>query len=632
LEVFADPRRHVMGVPSLNHVARIATGLAFGLCLMSITRADEPPAKTGIPPAKSAGEFAGFTFLKDRPDDEFLDFPMEAPAGLVGKRLQVRVTESGGRTWLLPVYVVQDVRLPAAGGTTATVVLADALYHPEFERAVSAAMKVKFGNNWSKAVPVDNRVAATLRVTVGDEEAPLATVRFKREAAKKQLTLTFPLDSAAAKRLATAPRESIGLTFEETYRGRFTDAEVVATATVTSTAATNFVNNLRPDARGQTATLLVSIGGGVDQQVSVRSAFARQVGVEVWTKEGTSPNPTLVDNLVTKLFAGITEEKSLGDKPNEQVVTFLTANGLKATASLGTFRELKDQWKKERESGTKSADSGSEKDRTKRSGEAEASGFQVFSAKVKFEAEDERERTWVTSRENQARALDEVMKGISGELPLAVLSADQVQKIASRADSVQTVTTGSFRDGRKAMRHPQSLAEAFEVVEARAAPKSEAEKRRDALAKTTADLDAARKAAAAALTARDAVSADNKPHEDRLPGLQRQAAGAKAAAAAESQAIDAYVAGRPREVKLPGAVITYDPDKDQALQARRRALAGQQQAAAALEAEAAALEKNLVSMRAKLAAAEKAVADAKSEVVRLEAKKAALEQLAREDR
>ncbi|MBX9623628.1 MAG: hypothetical protein K2X82_07420 [Gemmataceae bacterium] len=607
--------------------------LAVGVFRVPGARADDPPAKADTSGTKPGGEFAGFTFVKDRPDDEFLDFPKDAPPDLAGKRLQVRVTESGGRKWVLPMYVVQNVRVPGPGETAATVVLTDALYHPEYERAVATAMTAKYGRDWSKAVPIDNRVATILRLTVGDDEVPLSTYRFKREVGRPdgRIDLTFPLDPTAAGRLAAAPRGSVGLTFEETYRGMFTEAELRATATVASTAATNFVNNFRPDARGQRATLLVSIGGGVDNRVSVRSQFTRHVAAEVWTKEGTSPNSTQVDAMVTKLFAGVTEEKSLGDKPNEAVVTFLTANGVKATASLGTYKGLKDQWKKETDSLKEDESARAWEQRRKRAVEGKGWGVEA-----KFEMEDEDKTSAMDRFKRQFRAMDEVMKSIDGELPVAVLSADQVQQVASRADSVLTVTTGSFRDGRKAMRHPQSLAEAF--------PKSESEKRREALAKASAELAAAREARAVAATARDAVAAENKPHEERLDGLKKRAAEASGAVASAAKAVKE----REEEVRQDfenrskNSVVKVKPEfKEQHIrrlieQDGRKAeldaaLKTHTRTAETWAAEVATNDKTLAPMRNKLATAEKAVADAKAEVTRLEAKKAALEQLARED-
>ena len=72
--------------------------------------------------------------------------------------------------------------------------------------------------------------------------------------------------------------------------------------------------------------------------------------MEVWTAKGKAVHQTLVDKVTANLFAGIMEDVSLAKQQNEAGVTFLTANGLKATASIGTFKGLKAQWRKDRDS------------------------------------------------------------------------------------------------------------------------------------------------------------------------------------------------------------------------------------------------------------------------------------------
>lgn len=421
---------------------------------------DPPKVRAADPPR---AEDAHFTFVEDRPRDELLTLVPGGPTD--PSTLRVRLTTSAQTIWLLPAYHVGAVALPSAtdAAPVVRIVLRDALYDNGLDAAITRAMTLEYGKGgWKKAVPTGNRVVVTLRVKDGDREERLGTVRVLREVGQKELELAFRLTTAAAVRVRAVRPADLGLTFEETYYGRFTDPDLEAAVSVGTSAATDFANKLGATRKGERAVLLAAVGGGVNNRVTVQQVLGRQIRMEVLTAHDKSVNPQLVDSIVAKLFAGVAEETTLAKAKDDTAVTFLMANGLRATASIGTFKGLREQWKKDRDELYKQAATRKDKGRDKIGGELSAEAFEVFSSTIKFDYETEHDRESSDSFESHVRAMDEVMKAIDGELPVAVLNADQVQRVATRASSLTEIRTGSFRYGQKLMVHNQSLAAYFE--------------------------------------------------------------------------------------------------------------------------------------------------------------------------
>jgi hypothetical protein len=434
-----------------------------------IATADEPPKSKDGPSVPKAG---------DRGSDEDADFHIkpglaikqhylelegDLPVKVPGKRLQIRLSEAANKYWLLPVYIVKELKLPEkpVDGQAAVLTLCDALYHPEMEAAIRKAMDAKFGKDkWDYGTPIDDRARVTLWVKSADEHIPLTEARFAREADQATLTISFPGDSEMSKRLAKTDPSQLGITFAETYRGRFRELDLTATVQVSSIAAAAFQNKLDSVPEGGRATLLVMIGGGVEQKLAAEQYFARKVAVEVLTREGKEVNQTFLDGIVGKLFANLQDEVNLAKQRDDTVVTFLFSNGLKATASIGTFKGIKDQLRTEAARIAEYANSESSKDRSKRDVETGGSfGYGPLSASGNLNVrwEDEKERAHSRSQKMETRDVLDMAKAIEGELPVAVLNARQFQTLTSRAASELNFNLGTFRDGRKTLTFRQSF-------------------------------------------------------------------------------------------------------------------------------------------------------------------------------
>ena len=406
---------------------------------------------------------ADFYILPGIPFEEtFLDLPGQLPPEFPDRQILVRDAQAGGRHWLLPVYVVKELRIPDRLSATehVTLTLYDALYHPQMQSVIHKAMDASFKDNWQQGKPIDNRVEVTLWVKVADEHSPLAVARFSREAGQPKIIIPFDVDATSAERLAKADRSQLGLTFSEPYRGRYRQVDLTATLNTAYSTALAFQNKLDSDRNGQKAMLLVTIGGGVNQNLAVQQYFGRQVTIEVLTREGKEVNQTLVDNIVGRLFTGLQDEVNLGRQRDEQVVTFLLANGLKATASIGTFKGIKDQLRTEAERLTEKANSLATKDRAKRDIETSVNGSFLGiggGGSMNVRWEDEHERASSESSKLQTRDLMDMAKAIEGELPVAALNANQLQALTTRVQSGLQLDIGTFRDVRRTLESRMSL-------------------------------------------------------------------------------------------------------------------------------------------------------------------------------
>ena len=244
--------------------------------------------------------------------------------------------------------------------------------------------------------------------------------------------------------LKDADLSQLGLTFSETYRGRFQRDNLNATLNVASDYALIFKNLLSTDPTGQKATLLVAIGGGVDQTLAVQNYFSRRVEIDVKKREGSQVNPSLIKYLIDRLFTGLYNGNfDLSKRNTEEVVTFLFANGLKATATMGKFKTIVDKLKTEkivsRRLRTRSPRGTQQK---MKSMSVENSAFWGSAVKtpstVKWKKLNERSSS--ESLKLQSHDFVDMAKAIEGELPVAVMDARNCKGIdRSRGNDVMSI-------------------------------------------------------------------------------------------------------------------------------------------------------------------------------------------------
>jgi hypothetical protein len=153
-------------------------------------------------------------------------------------------------------------------------------------------------------------------------------------------------------------------------------------------------------------------------------------------------------------------------------VSFITANGLRATASLGTFKALKNQWRKEVEKDEDRSREEKKHDKDKIDTEVGANTF-LGGGHVHFEHENEQDRSFNQTNKLRTHDINDVTKAIDGELPVAVLNADQIQRIVSQAGTSLSLTKGTFKKGQKRLMYQLSLQSMFKENKVLAAGKEE---------------------------------------------------------------------------------------------------------------------------------------------------------------
>lgn len=405
---------------------------------------ENPASKESKPDAKKLDTerlpSGRFSFVKDRHDDEILKLSHD-------KSIFIRVTDSDGGKWLLPVYEVAEMTLPKPRDTnpTMTVKMIDSLLGPQAEM-IELAMDSKYGKGWNKATPTQNVVDVWLTLTVGKKMERLARDSFIRTPNKHEHHLKFSLTTETAARLLAADGANFGLCFEENYNGTFAETDLKASVSVAQSVATQFKNKLGKTAEGKEAMLLVAIGGHINNTVNVDQLLGRQVIMGIMMNRNKPVNQTLIDNLLTKLFDGVKSEIELSKEKDNTIVTYVTSNGIRATSSIGTIKRISDAVKKENESKNRT-----ERTRTwLRKVGTTAKGdalFGIASAEFKLDLEDG--GTNIDNEDKWARALSDMTAAVDGELPTACLTHDQVQKVVANASSVTTVDIGSFVEGQK---------------------------------------------------------------------------------------------------------------------------------------------------------------------------------------
>src|SRR5262249_36103147 len=194
----------------------------------------------------------------------------------------------------------------------------------------------------------------------------------------------------------------------------------------------------------------------------------------------------------------------------------------------GTFKSLKDYAKKETQD--KSDQSEREKTHELRSGSVDVDttiGPILSKNKTKVTWHNENDRDWAKTDKVEAYRLDEILKTIDADIPVAALDAKQLQNVASRTESEFKVGLGTFQDGQKTLVQDLSMQSLFASPAAKKA-KTQEEVDKEALEAAEEAVKKAREQLDKACEKREAIRVDNKVHEDRLAALKAQLPGVTA--------------------------------------------------------------------------------------------------------
>lgn len=392
----------------------------------------------------------------------------------------------GTKSWVLPVYLSQNVVLHREEAdkraTRVIVTILDAFNDPELSAGIEEAVDTRLNKaTWDRAEPQNGKVEVTLWIDENGEHRKLGSTRFTRSAGATKHVLDFQINHANTLKLVTDTVENqgavlskLGLTFRENYLVQYAVTDLSLSLRTTQQTAVDFENLVAPDQQGRKPALFVAFGGNVKSNLAIRQLFQRRVEMQILQRQGAEINPTLVDNLVGKLFAGLEKEVDLAKLKDDTVVTFMFGNGFKITQSIGEFKAIKDQIKTEVERRQKnsSADSGKTRDKTKNVTDGKASVLAgLFSSDYREEEEEEHEKEWAVSRsaESETKDASDLVRALDGTLPVVALGAEQMQKLKSNSETVWDVELKNFRRGTKGFSSPVSFQQFVGTVEAKKA-------------------------------------------------------------------------------------------------------------------------------------------------------------------
>jgi len=276
------------------------------------------------------------------PETDFLDLG----GTFAEKSVPVWYKRHGASTWAFPVFAVEKVEVTR---DQLAVRVRDCLNDPVVKRVIEEQLRAKYtGDALQLVVPSKQDLQVGLYINSNGRREVIASQTVSRATGQRYLPLKpFPLDDAAIAQLQGERVKFAGLVFAAPFYGKFAQNDLTVTSTVSRTLVQKFKSALSSDPRGQKATLLVAFGGTVDQEVAIQHMVKSEARVQISIRKGASVAPELLKSIIDSVFAGLSEGKKFDASMEREVVTFVFSNGMRATAAIGTFKNLSDEEKKE---------------------------------------------------------------------------------------------------------------------------------------------------------------------------------------------------------------------------------------------------------------------------------------------
>jgi hypothetical protein len=425
----------------------------------------------------------------------------DLPKGILLRKIKVRIIDDGKATWLLPVYILKDFNVAQDGAVTVT--LFDALEDSNVSEGISKALRTATIQHFLPAEPINNQtlIAFSLDLGEGNYLLPVNTATCFRANGKTDHTFTFRPDPELKSTVLKTTPERFTIDCIETFLGRFQTDDLEGTVRTSRESIATFKSQLSSNKAGKTATFLVAIGGGVDQSVAMQQAFRQRIQLDVKQRVGTSGNTELLNKIVDKLFENVKVTNDLHTKSDSDVVTFMLSNGVRITAAIGEIKKMDQSRLDSLEAKLAEDKEWNNKDKydfdfgVKMEGGGY--GF-TASSDIKTKIGIETGRAGKISKDDAKKVVSDIKSAVEGTLPVAALSANQIQEMSTRSESSLEIVLGSFAKGEFAIANRLSLQELSNQKNGRlvalAQLKSQLKKRqelRDSVAKAQAELTAA---------------------------------------------------------------------------------------------------------------------------------------------
>jgi hypothetical protein len=585
----------------------------------------------------------GFVLAPGSTATHLLTLTRELPEGLHTKAVEVRVAKGGSTTWLLPVFLYKTISFSEGKpGQTIEVkiTLWDCLKHAQLHAAITSALahdaKIPV---WTQAQLLTNSVEVRLYADIKGQRENLATATFLRQGGNPTPEIVFDLDPHKAAIVAELGMKRLGLEFVEEYLGRYVQDDLKATLHSSQEATVDIRNLLSKDASGREATVLVVFGGGIEQKQHVRQLFKQTTLMRFDQRQGAKLNPALLERFADRFFDNLLKSNEPRVLQEKEVVTFLLRNGMTVTGSIGEFRRLTKDSRKEMERRLADKKAWDDQDKHLRDYKIRArfsAGFGLTSgsASVDVHTEDEKKRSGLEEKERFEKDMASLAECIEGKLPVVALETGQMQSLTSQDVKELEAGIGTFRQGRKSLTHTLSFVAAGEKVAPVPKKTPEPESYKAAFADVDRRIKYVEKQVAEARARKAAIEAENRPHEGRIKSLKAKASKATTASALATAAAKLAQG----TFNTQNAIISKLPVASEKMKGQLRAQVRDElklwevQAVATLRAEMVTLleeevkghEADLQPARARLADADRAILALNQQLGSVQAEKAAL--------
>jgi hypothetical protein len=398
---------------------------------------------------------------------------------LSGREATVRVITTIAPVGILPVYVVKEASLkPAAFDDTGKL-----LTPPSVRIEVVDLMASKAGFDavvaeltatdpkFARVVvlpPERGEVRADLQVEFNGKKPTLGSTRFSRSSGGISHRLDFPIQSPQLFRnvaLAERRLNEFRVQFAEDYAGYFQKNDLEVTTTFVSQAITLFKNQVTRGNPPDQPVVFVRFGGAVNQSLQIRQLLVAMSETNIrMAKDAVLPD-TLVNVVLNKALDAanlkLADDRKLTSADNDKLLTFVLGNGMSLQATLGKFKTIKEEDRKQMERNMSRMESWdkSREDLTKIGVKVEASAFELFSGGMEINTERHRKTNNIGSdeREDFSKDVIELFRTVEGELPVVALDVKQLTNAENAKVDVSKVVFGSFVLGRRSLTHDVSL-------------------------------------------------------------------------------------------------------------------------------------------------------------------------------
>jgi hypothetical protein len=286
----------------------------------------------------------------------WLDPTSDAGLKFVSSHLFARVmTGRKNKMGVLPVTMIKEgTEIVRKDGHPALVrvPIDDCFYDPgcgrAIESAVEAAVKKEFGTatSWEKVETIGDTFSVSLLVNKGTRRVGVP-VQLIREMGRAEHLLEFPLPEGDAELTDLSPLD-ISLEFDFPVLVKYLKDDIDATATLAKKISFSFVNKMSSSTEGQRPVLFVATGGKADQSLILEQIVLNNITVTAHVREGSgiTPDASLLSMVLGKMFEGIhLETVQLAQQHQDVVVNFVLPNGTPHSATLATWRGIRDEWR-----------------------------------------------------------------------------------------------------------------------------------------------------------------------------------------------------------------------------------------------------------------------------------------------